>query len=43
MIAERSGYSETSSGFRNALSKLRTLDLIEGYATLRAADVLFVP
>ncbi len=40
-ISERSGYSLTSSSFANALGKLRSLQLAEGYADLRAADVLF--
>ena len=39
-IAERSGYSSTSSGFANALSKLRTLELIEGYAEICAEETL---
>lgn len=29
-LSERSGYSATSSSFENALSVLRTLDLIHG-------------
>ena len=40
-ISERSGYSLTSSSFANALGKLRTLQLADGYAEVRAADVLF--
>jgi hypothetical protein len=38
-IATRSGYSETSSGFANALSKLRTLQLADGYQEVRASEV----
>lgn len=40
-IAERSGYSQTSSSFSNALSKLRTLELIIGRGEVKASDVLF--
>lgn len=36
-LAERAQYSVTSSGFQNALGKLRTLQLVEG---LRAAETL---
>lgn len=39
-IADRSGYSQTSSGFANALSKLRTLELAEGYQEMRPAKEL---
>jgi hypothetical protein len=35
-LAEASGYSATSSHFSNTLSRLRTLDLIEGSSELRA-------
>ncbi|MGV8910639.1 MAG: hypothetical protein ACOH1Y_16805, partial [Propionicimonas sp.] len=39
-IAEATGYSPTSGGFRNALSRLRTLGLAEGRGDLRADDTL---
>lgn len=39
-IAELTGYQPTSGGFRNALSKLRSLDLAAGRGELRANDVL---
>jgi uncharacterized protein len=40
-ISERSGYSVTSSGFTNALGKLRTLQLAEGYGEVRASEAFF--
>jgi uncharacterized protein len=40
-ISSYSGYSMTSSGFANALSKLRTLQLIEGTQEIKAADIFF--
>jgi hypothetical protein len=40
-IAEHSGYSQTSSGFDNALSRLRTLELIDGYKEMKAADIFY--
>lgn len=40
-ISEQSGYSETSSGFKNALSKLRTLELAEGYEQMVASEIFF--
>lgn len=43
-ISEASGYSETSSGFNNALGKLRTIEAAEGYdrdGGTKAADVFF--
>lgn len=42
-LADRSGYSEASSGFDNALSRLRTLKLAEGErgAPIRASEELF--
>jgi hypothetical protein len=40
-IADRSHYSITSSGFANALSKLRTLEFINGRQDVRASDVFF--
>jgi hypothetical protein len=39
-IAEATGYSASSGGFRNALSRLRSLELAAGRGSLRAADVL---
>ena len=39
-IAGRSGYSATSSTFANALSKLRTLQLISGYGEMMADETL---
>lgn len=40
-IGSTTNYSHTSGGFNNALSKLRTLELIEGYGNLKASDNLF--
>lgn len=40
-VAEQSAYSITSSGFANALSVLRTLELISGGNQLKASDTLF--
>lgn len=42
-IAERTetGYEPSGGGFRNALGKLRTLDLAEGRGEVRASDALF--
>lgn len=40
-VAERAGYEVSGGGFNNALSKLRTLELIDGRGELRAADALF--
>lgn len=40
-ISELSGYSATSSSFSNALGKLRSLQLIEGYGQVQASDSLF--
>jgi hypothetical protein len=39
-VAERSDYSPTSSGFANALSKLRTLELISGRGDIVADETL---
>jgi len=36
------GYEATGGGFNNALSRLRTLALIEGRGTLRASDTLCI-
>jgi uncharacterized protein len=40
-LSERSGYSATSSSFHNAISTLRTLELISGRGELRASEELF--
>lgn len=40
-IAERTGYSESSSSFANALSKLRTLELITRGSEIKATETLF--
>jgi len=40
-IAEHAGYSESSSGFQNGLSTLRTLELITGYKEMKAADTFY--
>jgi hypothetical protein len=40
-VAAKTGYEVGGGGFRGALSKLRTLDLIEGRGDLRASDDLF--
>jgi hypothetical protein len=40
-IAEHSGYSESSSGFANSLSTLRTLELITGYKEMQVADIFY--
>ena len=42
-LAAATGYEPSGGGFRNTLSRLRTLDLIEGRGTLLAADELFEP
>ena len=39
-VAERTGYSPDGGGFRNALSKLRTLQLIDGRGELRLDDTI---
>jgi hypothetical protein len=42
-VAMLTGYQASGGGFRNALGKLRTLELIEGgNASMRASDSLFV-
>lgn len=38
---DATAYAANGGGFRNALSKLRTLELIEGYGEMRASDDLF--
>ncbi len=40
-IAQRAGYEATGGSFKNALSRLRTLELITGSAELKAAAALF--
>lgn len=40
-LASRAGYEANGGGFNNALSKLRTLELIGGRAELKASDDLF--
>ncbi|RAI43949.1 ATP-binding protein [Rhodoplanes roseus] len=40
-LAARAGYEPSGGGFNNALSRLRTLELIEGRGELRASDALF--
>lgn len=40
-IAYRAGYEPEGGGFRNALGKLRTLELIRGRGELRASEELF--
>ncbi len=39
-IGTATGYASTGGGFNNALGRLRTLELIEGRAELRAAAIL---
>jgi hypothetical protein len=39
-VADRSGYSVTSSSLGNALSRLRALELISGYGETKADDAL---
>ena len=39
-VAMKAGYEPNGGGFRNALGRLRTLELIEGKATLKASDQL---
>lgn len=40
-LALRTGYEARGGGFNNALSRLRTMDLIEGGTVLKACDDLF--
>jgi hypothetical protein len=40
-LATRSGYEANGGGFNNALSRLRTLELISGRAELKASETLF--
>jgi len=41
-LADAAGYEATGGGFNNALSRLRTLELIEGKGELRASTTLMV-
>jgi ABC-type oligopeptide transport system ATPase subunit len=40
-IGEQTGYSETSGGFNNSLSKLRTLELIDGRGEIKISEDFF--
>jgi hypothetical protein len=40
-LAQIAGYAASGGGFNNALSKLRTLELIQGRGELKASDVFF--
>ena len=40
-VGERAGYEPSGGGFNNALSRLRTLELIEGRGELRASEGFF--
>lgn len=40
-LAERAGYEANGGGFNNALSRLRTLELIEGRGEMRASESFF--
>lgn len=40
-LASRTGYEASGGGFNNALSRLRTLELIEGRGEIRASGVFF--
>jgi uncharacterized protein len=40
-LADRAGYEANGGGFNNALSRLRTLELISGRGELRASEELF--
>jgi hypothetical protein len=40
-LAAQAGYAADGGGFNNALSRLRTLDLISGRGDLKASDDLF--
>ena len=42
-LGQAAGYEPTGGGFNNALSRLRTLALIEGRGELRATDALCLP
>lgn len=40
-VAARAGYEANGGGFNNAISRLRSLELIEGRGELRASEALF--
>jgi hypothetical protein len=40
-VAQIAGYAASGGGFNNAISKLRTLELIQGRSELKASDVFF--
>ena len=40
-VAARAGYDAAGGGFNNAISRLRTLELISGRGELRASEHLF--
>ncbi len=40
-VASAAGYAADGGGFNNAISRLRTLELVEGRGELRACDALF--
>jgi len=40
-IAVTTGYTAGGGGFNNALSKLRTLELVSGSKDIKASEVLF--
>ena len=40
-MAAAAGYEASGGGFNNALSRLRTLELVSGRGDLRASDDLF--
>ncbi len=42
-VADAAGYEVSGGGFQNALSRLRTLALIEGKTELRASGTLLEP
>jgi uncharacterized protein len=41
VVADSAGYEPSGGGFNNALSRLRTLELIEGRGELRASEAFF--
>ena len=40
-LAERAGYNPSGGGFNNPLGRLRTMQLVEGYAEIKATKYLF--
>ncbi len=40
-LATRAGYTPKTGGFNNALGRLRTMQLAEGYGEVKAADAFF--